>query len=156
MIELNMLNQTSINENIILYKTVFNWGKVNWCPWDMHNTFFLSRLDMWQTSNWLSHRPILFSRFFPAFSSAFFRHSCSTLILFFRFIFLPPFSFSSFSFSVSILPARRYASAGTSYAPVSVLSVCMSVTSRCSVKSMLGLIWFWYGGFFQPVLCCVF
>ena len=29
------------------------------------------------------------------------------------------------------LPARRYASAGTSYGPV---SVCLSVTSRCSIE----------------------
>jgi len=34
------------------------------------------------------------------------------------------------------LPARRYASAGTSYGPVSVcLSVCLSVTSRCSIET---------------------
>jgi len=32
------------------------------------------------------------------------------------------------------LAARRYASAGTSYVPVSV-SVCRSVTSRCSVET---------------------
>ena len=37
------------------------------------------------------------------------------------------------------LPARRYASAGTSYGPLSVsvsvcLSVCLFVASRCSVK----------------------
>ena len=33
------------------------------------------------------------------------------------------------------LPARRYASAGTIHGPVSVsVSVCLSVTSRCSIK----------------------
>jgi len=33
-------------------------------------------------------------------------------------------------------PARRYASAATSYGPVSVcLSVCLSVTSRCSIET---------------------
>ena len=35
----------------------------------------------------------------------------------------------------SFLSARRYASAGTSYGPVSVcLSICRSVTTRCSIK----------------------
>jgi len=34
------------------------------------------------------------------------------------------------------LPARRYASAGTSYGPVSVcLSLCLSVTSRSSIQT---------------------
>jgi len=34
-----------------------------------------------------------------------------------------------------LLPARRYASAGTSHDPVSVsVSVCLLVTSRCSIK----------------------
>jgi len=33
------------------------------------------------------------------------------------------------------LPVRRYASTSTSYGPLSVcLSVCLSVTSRCSIK----------------------
>jgi len=35
--------------------------------------------------------------------------------------------------SLPFLPARRYSSAGTSYGPVS-LSVCLSVTSQCSIK----------------------
>ena len=38
---------------------------------------------------------------------------------------LPPHATGRF------LPARRYASAGTRYGPV---SVCLSVTSRCSIK----------------------
>jgi len=43
---------------------------------------------------------------------------------------------SCYSAKLSILlPARRYASADTSYGPVSVsVCVCLSVTSRCSVK----------------------
>ena len=37
--------------------------------------------------------------------------------------------------SHTFLPARRHASAGTSYDPVSVsASVCLSVTSRCSIE----------------------
>jgi len=56
---------------------------------------------------------------------------------------------------VVILPAQRYASAGTSYGPVSVcLSVSLSQVGVLS-KGMNGLIWFWHGGFFRPVLHCV-
>ena len=36
------------------------------------------------------------------------------------------------SIRLHILPARRYASAGTSYGPV---SVCLSVTSWCSIET---------------------
>ena len=33
-------------------------------------------------------------------------------------------------------------------------SVCLSVTSRCSVE-MDGSSWFWHVGFFRPILDCV-
>ena len=47
----------------------------------------------------------------------------------------------------SFLPARRYASAGTSYCPVS-MSVCVCnclVTSRCSIKSAVRINLFFFG-----------
>ena len=43
------------------------------------------------------------------------------------------------------LPERRYASADTSYGPISVskrVGVCLSVTSRCSIKTKDGSSWF--------------
>jgi len=47
-----------------------------------------------------------------------------------------------FRFVTTILPARRYASAGTSYVPVSVcLSVCLTQDGLLS-KSTNGLMWF--------------
>jgi len=51
----------------------------------------------------------------------------------------------AFYLAASFLPARRYASAGTSYGPVSV-----SVTSQCSVETVerIGLV-FWHGTSFH-------
>jgi len=46
---------------------------------------------------------------------------------------------------LEFFPARRYASAGTSYDPVSLcvcLSVCLSVTSPCSVETDKRIGWF--------------
>jgi len=54
----------------------------------------------------------------------------------------------AFYLAASFLPARRYASAGTSYGPVSV-----SVTSQCSVETVerIGLV-FLAWDFFPPIL----
>jgi len=38
------------------------------------------------------------------------------------------------SLAPAFLPARRYASAVVSYGPVSVMYVCLSVTSRCFIE----------------------
>ena len=53
--------------------------------------------------------------------------------------------FSSRAVNTPVVPARCYASAGTSYGPVSV-SVCLSVsvTSRCSIETV-ERIWLFFG-----------
>ena len=55
---------------------------------------------------------------------------------------------------LTIFSTRRYASGGASHGLLYV-SVCLSVTSRCSVKrdERINLVLAW--GFFRPVLLCV-
>ena len=54
----------------------------------------------------------------------------------------------SISDSWYLLPARRYASAGTSYGPV-----CLSAGVLSQRLDESG--WFWHGGFLRPILHCV-
>jgi len=52
--------------------------------------------------------------------------------------------------ALQFLPARRYASAGTSYGPVSVC-LCLSQVGVPS-KQVNESTWFWHGSFFPPIV----